>query len=304
MSWLYLDDRILEHPKFIRAVNRGGSDAVHLWLGIRAYCGQNLTDGFVPVDMIDEIRGPKDRRRRAAALDILVHENLIHEANGGFEMHDYLEWSESRDDVIRRRNTWKTKKRGQRGADVRPPGTDGDVHGGHNGDTGGTPRGVHGGVPDPRTRARGIGEGSGDQGESDLLEGRPRGGPGAARAFAHVGAATPAFLAVFDRYPRKDAKQEAASAFQELAASYEGGEAALSAAILSAFDAGMLARAPYAGRNDKRPFLWRVIANRRWEDPSSKPDDQPPEEIRDIRSGPVRAPAAEDPDFRKGEQAL
>lgn len=88
-----------------------------------------------------------------------------------------------------------------------------------------------------------------------------------------VGAATMAFLAVFDAYPRKDAKLKAAAVFQELAAGYEGGEAALSRAILDAFGRGMLKREPYRGPNGKRPFLETVLAERRWEDPASAPDD-------------------------------
>ncbi len=89
---------------------------------------------------------------------------------------------------------------------------------------------------------------------------------------AAVGACTPAFLAVFDRYPRKDAKQDAAQVFQELAEDYPGGQDALSAAILAAFDAGMLKRHPYNGPNHTRPFLDKVLARRRWEDPESAPD--------------------------------
>src|SRR6185437_10603201 len=92
------------------------------------------------------------------------------------------------------------------------------------------------------SRARAGGEGSG-YGE-DLGSDPGGGGEGEGcleerifpvrppRPFAHVGAATPAFLSVFDRYPRKDAKAEAAQSFQELAADYPGGEDALAAAIL------------------------------------------------------------------------
>ena len=68
---------------------------------------------------------------------------------------------------------------------------------------------------------------------------------------------------------------ESAQIFAELADEYPGGEAALSAAILAAFDAGMLKRHPYHGPNATRPCLDAVLANRRWEDPPSAPDDAP-----------------------------
>jgi len=97
-----------------------------------------------------------------------------------------------------------------------------------------------------------------------------------ARPMVYLAAATPAFLDVFDRYPRKDGKNPAAQVFAELAAAHPGGEVALSREILAAFDAGMLARPPYNGPNRTRPMLDTMLADRRWEDPPSAPDDAPP----------------------------
>lgn len=121
-------------------------------------------------------------------------------------------------------------------------------------------------LEDPQTHAR-----SNDNARLTPYHERPR---------VFLAACTPAFLAVFDRYPRKDAKQEAAQVFQELAADYPGGETALSAAIVAAFDAGMLDRHPYRGENRTRPFLDKVLAARRWEDPPSAPDDAEPHRLK------------------------
>jgi len=106
MTWLEVDDGILDHPKFIRAVKLGGSEAVHLWLGIKAYCNKQLTDGFIPTDMLDEVRGPKDPKKRAIALEALRTAKLLDDAEGGLQMHDYLEISRSRKAVLegRRKN--------------------------------------------------------------------------------------------------------------------------------------------------------------------------------------------------------
>jgi hypothetical protein len=107
VSWLELDDGILDHPKFIRAVKLGGDSAVFLWLGLRSYCGKQLTDGFVPTDMLDEVRGPKDPKKRAAALAALIEVRLLEQADDGVQMHDYLQWSRSRAEVLesRRKNS-------------------------------------------------------------------------------------------------------------------------------------------------------------------------------------------------------
>lgn len=98
MTWMKLDDRILEHPKFIRAVRIGGSEALHLWLGLRAWCAQALSDGLVPEDMIDEVRGPRKGRDRA--LDALLTVGLVERSESGWTLHDYLEWSDSREEVL------------------------------------------------------------------------------------------------------------------------------------------------------------------------------------------------------------
>src|ERR1700761_1778044 len=103
MSWLELDNRILEHPKFIRAVNLGGSEAIHLWLGLRAYCGQLLTDGAIPKDMLTEVRGPANAKKRALALDALVKIGLIEDCGDSYRMHDYLQWADSREEILKRR---------------------------------------------------------------------------------------------------------------------------------------------------------------------------------------------------------
>jgi len=115
MSWLELDDGILDHPKFIRAAKLGGSEAIHLWLGLRAYCGKHLTDGAIPKDMLDEVRGPANPKKRAAALAALVTVGLLHEADDQMLMHDYLDWSSSRDEVLKAREAARLRKAKSRG---------------------------------------------------------------------------------------------------------------------------------------------------------------------------------------------
>jgi hypothetical protein len=79
------------------------------------------------------------------------------------------------------------------------------------------------------------------------------------------------FDRVYAAYPRKDARRRAGEAFWLLAATFPGGEPALADAILAALPA-MLKRHPYTGPNATRPFLDKVLSERRWEDPESAPD--------------------------------
>jgi hypothetical protein len=112
VSWLELDDGILDHPKFVRLVTMVGGDGPFLWLGLRAYCGKQLTDGFIPTDMLIDVRGPRDPKKRAAALAALRTVGLLEEAEGGVQLHDYRQWSRSRADVLesRRRNSERQAK--------------------------------------------------------------------------------------------------------------------------------------------------------------------------------------------------
>jgi hypothetical protein len=118
MSYIEIDDGILDHPKFIRAAKLGGSEAIHLWLGMRAYVAKLLTDGFVPDDMLDEVRGPKDLRKRAVALQALRDVGLLDPATGGVQLHNYLERNKSREQVLALRaaaRARQTKFRGGNG---------------------------------------------------------------------------------------------------------------------------------------------------------------------------------------------
>lgn len=125
MSYIELDDGILDHPKLIRAAKLGGSEAVHLWLGLRAYCAKLLTDGFVPDDMLDEVRGPKDPRKRAIALQALREVQLLDPAPSGVQLHNYLKHSKSRAVILAQREAARARQTKFRGGN-------GDGNGGSN----------------------------------------------------------------------------------------------------------------------------------------------------------------------------
>jgi len=122
---MLLDDGILEHEKFVRAIRLAGGDAVHLWLGLRAYCAKKLTDGRIHEDMLSEVKGPAGRAR-VKALTALQASGLVHTAEqraacpdcksadaaaDGIWMHDYLQWSESREEAQERRVSNRERQR-------------------------------------------------------------------------------------------------------------------------------------------------------------------------------------------------
>ncbi len=86
MTWLKLDDRFDEHPKFV-----GLSDkALALWLKGLAYCSRHLTDGHIPKAVLRRLDGtPKAAKELVAAGlweewadypdEYLVHNYLVHQ---------------------------------------------------------------------------------------------------------------------------------------------------------------------------------------------------------------------------------
>lgn len=133
MSKLELDDQILNHDKFVLAVKRAGKfggDVVFMWLGIRAYCGQRLTDGFIPTEMLGEVRGPLDQKQREAAVKALCDIGLLEKVDGGLQMHDYLQWSRSKSQVLADRARARERQAKSR-RDI--PRDDGGGDGGTNG---------------------------------------------------------------------------------------------------------------------------------------------------------------------------
>lgn len=88
MWWVRLDDDFPNHPKVV-----GLSDAAfRAYVQGLCYCSQYLTDGWLPAR-------PGDRR----AAGELVKAHLWVPDGEGFQVHDYLDHQQSREQVNARR---------------------------------------------------------------------------------------------------------------------------------------------------------------------------------------------------------
>lgn len=123
MTWFRVDQSVLRHPKMVRAIKRGGDGVVYLWLGLGTWSSEHLTDGIVPIDMLDQVSGPSSKRKRNDALRALIDCGLVHEtADGSLELHDFLDYNPAAEVVKTERERWAQSKRKHRlGKDV-PPG--------------------------------------------------------------------------------------------------------------------------------------------------------------------------------------
>ncbi len=111
MPWLRLDDRVRTHPKIVSA----GPAAAWFWFCGVCYCREHLTDGFIPEGMLASL-APGVTNGRALATK-LVTVRLWHRAEGGYQVHDFLDWNPSRADTIAKRVADLDRKRHGKRAD-------------------------------------------------------------------------------------------------------------------------------------------------------------------------------------------
>lgn len=105
MPWLKLDDTFWTNPKLERL-----SDKAHrLYMRGLGYCAQHLTDGVLDAAALRTLGAPKrlcDELVAGACWDVIP--------DGGYTIHDYLEFNPSRAAVLERRRKEADKKAGQR----------------------------------------------------------------------------------------------------------------------------------------------------------------------------------------------
>ncbi len=96
-----LDDDIGDHPKFV-----GLSDeAFGLWVRCIGYCRRNRTDGYIPEQAA--LQRCRARSPRKVIAELTGKPAGAPEANplwtkvlGGYQVHDYLDWNPSREQVL------------------------------------------------------------------------------------------------------------------------------------------------------------------------------------------------------------
>lgn len=102
MTWTKLDDKLHNHHK----ARKAGVDALGLWAVCLSYCGDQLTDGWVPEWYVQTWLPGRKGQQVAARL---VRAGLWHTAEidgePGWVFHDYLDWNPSREQVLRKRKS-------------------------------------------------------------------------------------------------------------------------------------------------------------------------------------------------------
>jgi len=101
MAWVRIHDAALSHPKLVGLID--WKNPFCLWVWGLSYCQTHLTDGVIPAAAL-----PNRVAERAAVKLVLLRLWEAREA-GGFIVHDYLDWNESREAVLRKRSEAKDR---------------------------------------------------------------------------------------------------------------------------------------------------------------------------------------------------
>jgi hypothetical protein len=122
---ILIKEEFVGGEKWRRAVKLGGSDVIALWLAMKCYCSSHPdTEGFVPNEELDGLPGaPRGARRKA--LQALIEcgrllpcggrgAGLVEVAQGGWQMHDYLDHSAAPEEIELRRQKARLRKQSYR----------------------------------------------------------------------------------------------------------------------------------------------------------------------------------------------
>lgn len=99
--WVRIDENAMDHPKI------GGlpDGAFRLWVQGLAYCQKYLTDGFIGDVALRGLRAYSQNRR-----NVLIECGLWDSSDKGINVHDYLEWNESRETIVAARNDARARR--------------------------------------------------------------------------------------------------------------------------------------------------------------------------------------------------
>lgn len=104
MGWFQVDDKFYAHPKFLRV----GMAARGLWVTAGSWCAQNLTDGWLPEEVMPLIALGQDVSDSVADLEGAA---LWIRGVGGWQFKDWTDWNHPREYHEKRLSRDRERKR-------------------------------------------------------------------------------------------------------------------------------------------------------------------------------------------------
>jgi len=140
MTWVRLDEDFAQHPKVVAA----GPLALAMQVAGLCYCNKHLTDGFIPWSAARslvpwEFLGPRDEKDRPIyrvcvtsghsgddvtsdfVIGVLTDAAMWEKVEGGYRIHDFLDYNPSKAEVLAARESKKEAGRlgGKRSAEAK-----------------------------------------------------------------------------------------------------------------------------------------------------------------------------------------
>ena len=116
MAWVRIDDQFSDHPKIVKA------GPIALVLQVRAFCyaARHLTDGYIPAELVPIFLAGLEKLGADPSADwgrFMVEARLWDPTEGGYLVHDYLDYNPSREEVLADQR--RTSNRGVAGGRAR-----------------------------------------------------------------------------------------------------------------------------------------------------------------------------------------
>ena len=92
MSWIKLDTTIVDDPDMLRLK----SHSFRVYILMLVWCGKHLSDGFVPLGMIDHVCAMIPRSSRLRAVQELKDLGLFIDHGATIEIKEYLKHQRSK----------------------------------------------------------------------------------------------------------------------------------------------------------------------------------------------------------------
>lgn len=116
--WMRLDDGAMSHLKILRLSDR----AFRLWIKALCYCQQHLTDGRIPREALTLLGAKRADVTVLSTPQVEGKAPLWEPIDGfGFQVHDFLEWNESREEIMLKRERAKKRVTHHRGNALQTP---------------------------------------------------------------------------------------------------------------------------------------------------------------------------------------
>lgn len=105
MAWVKIDDQAPRNKKLLTA----GPAAAWMWVCGIAHCQAHLSEGFIAEIAIPMI-GVAGAGRSRKLAEVLVGVGLFERVDGGYLVHDYLDFNETREEAVARKTTLAAKR--------------------------------------------------------------------------------------------------------------------------------------------------------------------------------------------------